>query len=62
MRRMNPLAATVLVIVVPLLLVLVIGLATGAVGLGSPEITFLYVVWAAGLAYVWWPRRPRRQR
>lgn len=62
MRRMNRLAATVLVILAPMVVLFVLGGMTGAVGLGSPEIAFLNVVWAVGLGCVWWPRHWRKPR
>ncbi len=55
--RGSKFASTVLVFTVPLLLLAIIGMVGGSFGIGTVEITLLLVIWAAGLAWVWRPRR-----
>ena len=53
----NRITSSVLVILVPILLLAVIGLATGSLALGTPELLLLTVIWIVGLVWVWRPRR-----
>lgn len=53
----SKLASTVLVFVVPWLLLAIVGIFSGSEDVGTPEILLLEVIWAMGLAWVWWPRR-----
>jgi len=53
----SKLASTVLVFTVPMLLLAIIGLFSGSFGIGTPELTLLWVIWIVGLTWVWWPRR-----
>ena len=53
----SKLASTVLVFTVPMLLLAIIGLFSGSFGIGTVEISLLWVIWVVGLAWVWWPRR-----
>src|SRR4051812_2489165 len=54
-------ASSVLVITVPVLLLAVLGLITGGLGVGTPELTLLMLIWVIGLLWVWWPWRRRHQ-
>jgi hypothetical protein len=49
--------STVLVILVPILLLALIGLATGSLDIGTPELAILMVIWVVGLVWVWRPRQ-----
>jgi hypothetical protein len=51
---------SILVLVVPILALWLLGLATGSEDLGSRSLAVLYVAWAIGLGWVWWPRRRAR--
>jgi len=42
------LASTVLVFTVPMLLLAIIGLFSGSLGIGTPELTLLWVIWIVG--------------
>jgi len=53
----SKLASTVLVFTVPLLLLAIMGLFSGSLGIGTVEISLLWVIWMVGLAWVWCPRR-----
>jgi positive regulator of sigma E activity len=45
--------SSVLVIAVPLLVLVLVGLVTGSLDLGTVEMTILMVVWLAGLGWIW---------
>jgi hypothetical protein len=47
------LASSVLVITVPLLLLAILGLVAGGMGLGTPELAGLMLIWVVGLTWVW---------
>jgi hypothetical protein len=46
-------ASSVLVITVPLLLLAILGVVGGGMGLGTPELIGLTVIWVVGLTWVW---------
>jgi hypothetical protein len=39
---------------------LILGGISGSYDMGSREFTFIFVIWAIGLTFVWWPRRTDR--
>jgi hypothetical protein len=62
MRSPNRVSGTLAAILVAIVLLLVIGGIAGSLDMSGREFTFLLVLWATGLAYVWWPRERRPVR
>jgi hypothetical protein len=56
----NRAGGTVVALLAPYLLVLILGGISGSYDMGSREFTFIFVIWAIGLTFVWWPRRTDR--
>jgi hypothetical protein len=46
-------SSSVLVVLVPVLLLAIIGLAGGSMDLGTPELMLLTIIWVVGLTWVW---------